>query len=155
MSLQDYATRRYDLLAFEGVHPEKESRLNLLLFSKKNSGQICAGIQKLAQRWLLEFLTERGSMIGKPERGCEFMRLVRTGILRNQTDVFYAFSDAETVIQQNLRQEETDTMDDDERIDSATAISISFLPGYAQLRIEITSLTGNTREIILPVSTLP
>lgn len=155
MSLQDYATRRYDLLAFEGVQPEKESRLSLLLFSEKNSGQICTGVQKLAQRWLLEFLTERGSMLGKPERGCEFMRLVRTGRLRNQTDVFYAFSDAETVVQQNLRQEETDAMEDDERISSAEPISISFLPGYAQLRIEITSLAGNTKEIILPVSTLP
>jgi hypothetical protein len=155
MSLQDYATRRYDLLAFEGVHPEKESRLNLLLFSEKNSGQICTGIQKLAQRWLLEFLTERGSMLGKPTRGCDFMRLVRTGRLHNQTDVFYAFSDAETVVQQNLRQEETDTMEDDERIESAAPISISFLPGYAQLRVEITSLAGNTKEIILPVSTLP
>lgn len=155
MSLQDYATRRYDLLAFEGVKPDKESQLNLLLFSANNSGQICTGIQKLAQRWLLEFLTERGSMLGKPKRGCDFMRLVRTGRLRNQTDVFYAFSYAETVVRRNLREEETDAMPNDERIASAEPISISFLPGYAQLRLEITSLAGSTRELILPVSTLP
>lgn len=155
MSLQDYANRRYDLLAFEGVNPEKKSRLDLVLFSEKNNGQICTGIQKLAQRWLLEFLTERGSMVGKPTRGCEFMRLVRTGRLRNQTDVFYAFAYAETIVRQNLRQEETDAMLADERIASAAPLSIAFLPGYAQLQIEITSLAGNSRELILPVSTLP
>lgn len=155
MSLQDYATRRYDLLAFEGVHPEKESRLNLLLFSNNNSGQICTGIQKLAQRWLLEFMTERGSMVGKPERGCEFMRLVRNGRLSTQTEVFYAFSYAETLVRRNLRDEETDDMPNDERIAGAEPISISFLPGYAQLRIAIQSLAGDTRELILPVSTLP
>lgn len=155
MSLQNYATRRYDLLAFEGVRPDKESRLNMLLFSEQNSGQICTGIQKLAQRWTLEFLTERGSMIGKPNRGCDFMRLVRNGRLRTQTDVFYAFNYAEIVVRRNLREEETDEMDNDERIASAEQISIAFLPGYAQLRVAITSLAGDTREIILPVSTLP
>lgn len=155
MSLQDYATRRYDLLAFEGVKLDKESQLNLLLFSDNNSGQICAGIQKLAQRWLLEFLTERGSMVGKPTRGCDFMRSVRTGRFQNQTDVFYAFAYAETIVRRNLRQEETEETPNDERIDSAAPISISFLPGYAQLRIQINSLAGDSREIILPVSTLP
>jgi len=155
MSLQDYATRRYDLLAFEGVDPEKKSQLRLLLFSDNNSGQICTGIQKLAQRWLLEFLTETGSMLGKPDRGCDFMRLVRNGRLRNQTDVFYAFTHAEVIVRRNLRTEETADMPNDERIAGADPISISFLPGYAQLQIEITSLAGTTREIILPVSTLP
>lgn len=155
MSLQDYATRRYDVLAFEGSRPDKESKLNMLLFSEQNSGQICAGIQKLAQRWTLEFLTERGSMLGKPNRGCDFMRLVRNGRLKTQTDVFYAFNYAEVVVRRNLREEETDEMSNDERIASAESISIAFLPGYAQLRVAITSLAGDTREIILPVSTLP
>lgn len=155
MSLQDYANRRYDLLGFRGVKADKKQQLDLLLFSEKTSGEICTGIQKLAQRWVLEFLTEKGSMIGKPKRGCDFMTKVRTGRLRNQPDVFYAFSYAATVVRDNLRAEETDAMPPDERIDTASVISIAFLPGYAQLQIEIVSLAGTTRDIILPVSTLP
>lgn len=155
MSLQDYATRRYDFLALEGVKPEGDNKLNLLLFSEDNSGQICTGIQKLSQRWLLEFLTERGSMVGKPTRGCDFMTRVRTGRLRNQTDVVYAFSYAETIVRRNLRDEETDDMPDDEKIAGAAAINIAFLPGYAMLAVEITSVAGTAREIILPISTLP
>lgn len=155
MSLQNYTTRRYDLLAFGGVKPAGEHKLDLLLFSNNNSGQICTGIQKLTQRWLLEFLTEKGSMVGKPERGCVFMSQVRTGRLKNQTDVFYAFEYSAAVVKDNLRAEEDETMDNDEKIDNAQSLSIAFLPGYAQLRIEITSLAGSAREVILPVSTLP
>jgi hypothetical protein len=155
MSLQDYATRRYDLLAFENVKPDKESQLNLVLFSENNSGQICTGIQKLSQRWMLEFLTEVGSMIGKPDRGCEFMRNVRFGYLRSATDIFYAFARSAFVVRQNLQKEETDAMPNDERLDNAEFISVAFLPGYAQMKIAITSLAGDTREVIMPVSTLP
>lgn len=155
MSLQDYAQRRYDFLAFENIDRQKETRLNLLLFSDNNSGQIATGVQKLSQRWLLEFTTERGSMTGLPTRGSEFMRQVRLGRLRNQGDVFYAFLYNELLVRQNLRTEETDDMPDDERIANAEPLSISFLPGYANLRIQINSRAGTSREVILPVSTLP
>lgn len=155
MSLQDYAQRRYDLLAFENVDRQKETKLDLVLFSENNSGQIATGIQKLSQRWLLEFTTERGSMTGLPSRGSEFMRQVRLGRLRNQGDVFYAFLYNELLVRQNLRTEETDAMPDDERIASAEPLSISFLPGFANLRIQINSRAGTSREVILPVSTLP
>lgn len=155
MTLQDYTTRRYDLLGFENVKPVGETKLNLVLFSDQNSGQICTGIQKLAQRWLLEFLTEAGSMVGRKNRGCAFMSEVRTGRLRTQTDLFYSFALSELTVRQNLRTEETDEMPDDERIGNASLLSLAFLPGYAQIKVVITSLAGTTREVILPVSTLP
>jgi hypothetical protein len=155
MSLQDYAQRRYDLLAVENIDRQKETKLDLVLFSENNSGQIATGIQKLSQRWLLEFTTERGSMLGLPTRGSEFMRQVRLGRLRNQGDVFYAFLYNELLVRQNLRADETADMPDDERIASAEPLSISFSPGFANLRIQINSRAGTAREVILPVSTLP
>lgn len=155
MSLKDYTTRRYDLLGFENVKPVGETKLNLVLFSENNSGQICTGIQKLAQRWMLEFLTEAGSMLGNKRRGCAFMSEVRTGRLRTQTDMFYSFALSELTVRQNLRTEETDDMPPDERIGNATLLSLAFLPGYAQIKVVITSLAGTTRDVILPVATLP
>jgi hypothetical protein len=155
MSLQEYATRRYDLLAVEGVQREKDSKLDLVLFSEKNSGQLCVGIQKLAQRWLLEFLTEIGSMAGKPERGSYFMTAVRTGRLHNQTDVIYAFTYAESTIRPVLQAEETDDMPADERLARAELISVAFFAGYAEIKVAIHSVAGNSRTVIMPVSTIP
>jgi hypothetical protein len=155
MALQDYANRKYDYLAFRGVAAEGDAKLGLALYSEDTSGQIATGIQKLAQRWALEFLTEKGSMPGNPERGADFMTLVRQGRLRTQVDVISAFNTANLFITRNLRNEEYADMPDDERFTTAEILSVAILPGYVNLRVMIASRAGDERAVILPISTLP
>jgi hypothetical protein len=155
MSLQDYAQRKYDYLGLRNVNPAKEAKLGLELFNTASNGQICVGVQKLAQRWLLEFMTEIGSMPGLPARGCEFMRYVRQGRLRTQLELQALFSDTELDIRRNLQREEYAGMPNDERLNFAELFSSSILPGYLQIRVKINNVLGDTREIIVPVSTLP
>ena len=155
MSIADYANRKYDFLAFQNVNADKERRLGLLLYDEDTSGKICVGIQKLAQRWALEFLTERGSMPGLPSRGAPFMLSLRRGELLSQFDVIQAFALSALQIRTTLQTEEYDGMPDDERLDAATLISVGFLPGYLNMRVMITSLAGDERAIILPITTLP
>jgi hypothetical protein len=69
MALIDYARRKYDFLSLQNVNTARETKLGLALYSEDTAGKLCVGIQKLAQRWLLEFLTEIGSMPGLPTRG--------------------------------------------------------------------------------------
>jgi hypothetical protein len=155
MSLQDYAQRKYDYLGLRNVNPVKEAKLGLELFNKDSNGQICVGVQKLAQRWLLEFMTELGSMPGLPERGCDFMTYVRQGRLRAQIEVQALFSAAELDVRRNLQREEYANMPDDERLANAALTGAAILPGYLQIRVKINNVLGDTREIIVPVSTLP
>jgi hypothetical protein len=155
MSLADYANRKYDLLAFQNVNTLRESKLGLVLYEEDNPGKICVGIQKLAQRWALEFLTEQGSMPGLPDRGCAFMGLVRRGLLRTQLDVTQSFLDAALRIRVTLREEEYVGMPDDEKLDDVELESAAILPGYINLRVMITSLAGDERAVIMPVATLP
>lgn len=155
MSLTDYAGRKYDYLAFRNVRATGEARLGMALYDGDTSGQICVGIQKLAQRWALEFLTEVGSMPGLPLRGCAFMALVRTGVLRTQADVIAAFNTEDLYITRNLRNEEYEGMPDDERFADAALTSVAILPGYMNLHVMITSRAGDARAVILPVETLP
>ena len=155
MSLQDYAQRKYDYLGLRDVNPLKEAKLGLELFNKTTSGQICTGVQKLAQRWLLEFMTETGSMPGLPDRGCDFMLYVRQGRLRTQLEIQSLFSASEVDIHRNLQREEYEGMPDDERINSANLLAAAILPGYLQIRVKINNQQGDTREIIVPVATLP
>jgi len=155
MSLVDYANRKYDFLAFQNVNTLRESKLGLVLYAEDNSGKICVGIQKLAQRWTLEFLTELGSMPGLPDRGCAFLTLVRNGRLRTQLAVTQAFLDAALRIRVVLKDEEYDGMPDDERLDDVELESVAVLPGYISLRVMITSLAGDERAVIMPITTLP
>lgn len=155
MALQDYANRKYDYLAFRGVAPRGDKRLDMLLYDENDNGQICVGAQKLAQRWALEFLTEIGSMPGIPTRGSTFMSLARQGKLRTQADVISAFNTAGLDIKRNLRNEEYAAMPQDEQFLSADLLAVSLLPGYMQLHVMITSRAEDTRSLILPISTLP
>lgn len=155
MSVTDYAGRKYDFLALRNVQPLGDAALGLELFNTVNSGQIAAGVQKLAQRWLLEFLTEIGSMPALPTRGTNFMTKVRSGALRTAADMRLAFNFASFSARTNLAKEEDNTWPDDERLEVAVLDSVSFSPGFASLRVVIISKAGTSRGIILPISTLP
>lgn len=155
MSLADYANRKYDVLALQRQGASRSGRQDLVLYSEDNSGKICAGVQKLAQRWLLEFLTELGSMPGLPDRGCDFMTFVRQGTIKTQLNVTQTFHASNIRIRVTLQDEEYDGMPDDERLDDVELVSVGLLPGYMNLGISIRSLAGDSRDILLPISTLP
>ena len=167
MSLQDYAQRKYDYLALQNVKLKGDSLLGLELFNSQTSGKICTGIQKLAQRWLLEFLTERGTMPGFPDRGCNFMRIARQGGLRTRLNVETIFSSSDMLIRRNLLAEEYPGMPADERFGSAMLLQAAVLPGfdvnqksgtsiiYLNMRVKITSAAGEEYTVIFPVETLP
>lgn len=155
MSLQDFATRKYDVLAFQKIDGSTSSQVGMALYDEDQSGRICTGIQKLSQRWALEFLTEVGTMTYKSERGCDFMTLVRQGRLRTQADVIAAFNSAALLVDRNLRNEETDAMPNDERFDAAELMAAAVVSGYLYLRVMIMSRAGDGRAVILPIETLP
>jgi len=155
MSLQDYVNRRYDYLAVRNVKKIGNAKLGLELFNAQTSGEICTGIQKLSQRWLLEFLTELGSMPGLPDRGASFMTAARQGRILNSLTAASAFESASIGVRRNLQNEEALDTPDDERFASAELVSAAILPGYLQLQVKINSIAGDSREIILPISVLP
>ena len=149
------ANRAVDFLAAQNVQATGDNQLELALFSPSSSGYICAGVQKLAQRWLIEFMTEIGSMPGLPTRGTNFMTLVRTGGVRTTAAMGLYFNFAAATTKTNLANEENDTWPDDERIAGAELLSLEFSPGSAKLYVIVYSRAGNARNVLLPVDTLP
>lgn len=171
MSLIDYVNRKYDYLALQNttaaVVGRRDRKLGLELFNKTTSGAITTGAQKLAQRWLLEFMTESGSMPGLPNRGTNFMRAARTGQFRVPINVRAQFAAANMVVARNLRAEETNTTPLDEQFADAELLNVAILPGYdvsqasgtsaafLSLGVKIISQAGDTREIIFPIEIVP
>lgn len=150
----DYVGRRYDALALPGAQPTGDVQLQQALFNANSSGQICTGIQKLSQRWVLEFMTEVGSMQFLPTRGCQFMRDVRLGHMRTEADVETSFRFSMIDVRQQLVGEESADMAADERYDRAELLAIEISPGMLSLSVRIWSLAGETREVILPIDVL-
>ena len=134
MAIEDYVGRTIDILAyFTDNVGTGEVQLEPSLTANNTGGHLTTGIQKLAQRFLLELLTERGSMTYAPTRGSGFMRDARLGIMLTPLDVMTSFSAALTDIRRNLQLEEKDTDPNDERFDRAEIISVALTGGNASV----------------------
>jgi hypothetical protein len=147
--------RVYDVLGLQGAKPMGEVLLQQILFNDAAAGMLCTGIQKLAQRFVLELLTEAGSMLYLPARGTQFMIKFRAGYLRTETDVFIAFNLALNDLELSLAAEELATDSPDEVYASATLDSVAITNGAASLHVTLMSQAGTSREVIMPISTTP
>jgi len=153
MAIKDYIGRSHDLLGYQGGDTAGgEILLTQALATSDNGGQITTGIQKLAQRFLLELLTEQGSLTYLPDRGCDFMAKARLGNFLTPLDVLSSFSAALVDIRNNLEIEELESDPDDERFLDAEAEAVTLNAGSATLHIRITSRAGNTRKVIAPLN---
>jgi hypothetical protein len=152
MSIQNYSGRSVDILAYSGGRPNGKVLLLPELAQEEASGEICTGIQKLAQRFLLELLTERGTMVYLPARGCEFMQDARLGRWQTSLDVMASFSASLLDIKENLITEESGDDPDDERFADAELVAVSLSLGTASVTIRVSSQAGTSRMFIAPLS---
>lgn len=152
MSIEAYIGRSFDLLAYTGGTSRGNTQLTAALASETSSGQIVTGVQKLAQRFLMELLTEKGSMTFLPLRGCDFMREARLGYWKSVLDVMASFSASLIDIKQNLQAEESTDDPDDERFSDAEIVAVTLEGDSASLTVRVTSLAGTDRTFIAPLS---
>ena len=149
--VRDYAGRTVDLLAFDDARPSGDTLLTQLMVKEGQSGALITGIEKLVQRFLLELLTELGSLDYLQGRGTLFMTALRAGVVRTSQDLFSNFSSAEVDIRNNLRQEEELTDPDDERYGTSALLTASLFGDTATLTIRIDSVAGESRTVIYPL----
>jgi len=150
-TIADYAGRDVDLAAYQGMLAGGERLLRMELVGPDHGGRIVAGIQKLAQRFLVLLLTEQGSVPHFPDQGCEFLTDARTGIFQAPLDVFTSFSSALVDIELQLLAAEAPEDPDDERFDSAEVLSVSLNAGNASVRVQVNSRAGTTFDFLAPI----
>lgn len=150
-TVADYIDRTIDVSAFQGIKERGEVLAFPSLTDAEGKGNVVTGIAKLGQRFLLELLTEAGSMRYKPTRGSTFLIELNQGYIRTQLDLFAAFNRALIDIKRTLQSEEADTDPDDERYGSSEILGIEFMPGWASVSVALRSLDANAK-IILPIS---
>lgn len=156
MSTAQYVGRKFDVAALTGVRAVGDTQLQQELFGVGNTGAACTGIQKMVQRWLIEFSTIRGSMGWHlVNRGTDFMLRVQKGQLRTEADVQAAYTAAAVQARQNLTNEDTGGEPADERFDFSTLNGIAIGGGKLQLYITLHSIAGTAYDIILPIQTTP
>jgi hypothetical protein len=130
-----------DLLIFQGG--SQQSLLRSLPIN---------GLIKLAQRWLMEFSTEQGSIPYEPGRGCPFFAVARQGGLRTELDVFQAFAMSGSKVRLNLQSEEDPVKDPpNERFAGANLLQVVISGALAALRVQIVSKAGTAGILLVPI----
>lgn len=145
-------TRSYDIHVTQPKPPAGQVLGSFL----DDGGTACTGIQKLVQRWSLEFLTSTGSMgFHLTSRGTEFVATARAGGLRTELDVTTAFALAAARVRGWLDADAAADDPDDERLASTTLVSADVIDGNLSLTVDLRSLAGTSRTVVLPLISLP
>lgn len=152
MDITQYIGRTVDVLAYRNGMPSGEVQLTADLADELDSGQIGTGIQKLAQRFLLELLTEKGSMIYLPTRGCDFMRQARLGSWQTVMDIMSSFSASLVDIKENLITEQSSSDPTDEQFSDAELVNVTLNAGSATIYVRVVSAAGTARTFITPIT---
>jgi len=150
-TVADYVGRTVDLLAFQNEKLGKEFLSTQILVADGERGEITTGIQKLAQRWLVEFLTVRGSIRALPTRGSRFISDIRIGNIRTTLDAEQSFYLAARQVAQNLKLEEEDGIPTDEAYRAVELISMTVTGDTIVAYIQLASRAGNQAEFVFPI----
>jgi len=152
----DYVGRQFDLLALQGAQPVGDTLLAQTMFSGFDAGEVCTGVQKLAQRWILHFLTERGTMPYNQNDGTDFLTRAKQGAWQVEEDIQEDYEFAAADVDLYMRREETDDMNPEDRFAEATLLELALLPDRSvSLTIQIDSQAGTSRKVILPIPFSP
>lgn len=153
MAIADYLNRTIDLLFLDDFVEERgDVLLQQRLAAPGKSGEIITGIQKLAQRFILELLTRQGTLNYLPQRGTSFMTDALRGYWRTVADVEQSFYGALLQLEANLIREEDTADSKDEKYAGAELQAVSFQQDRVSLRVRLRSQAGNARTYIYPLS---
>lgn len=153
-STTSYVNRSIDLEMLQTItDPNGVKRVTVSL--AKSTPKVVTGIQKLAQRYANLFLTILGDIQFAQDIGTDFIRAVVSGVVTNYGRFFETFAIANSRTIAEL-QRQTDGLPDDEIIDTAELLdfNVSVSTGLVMLKIQITSLAGDTVAYVLPTATL-
>lgn len=156
MALGDYVGRTVDLTLFQGLLPPGHEALTVAALALPGQGgAVVTGIAKLAQWFLLDFLTPAGSVAADPSAGCNFITDLEAGRLQTTVDVFTSFSFAVGTVQANLQRRARTTDPPDERFAGAALAGLQLAPDQITLGITLTSAAGTAAQLILPLPAVP
>jgi hypothetical protein len=148
----DYTGRTVDQLIFQGVEPAGDQLLDL---GWGDAGEMCTGVQKVAQTWTILFMTDLGSIPLDLTRGSDFLQAVRSGRIQVDEDVEAEFNLAAARVRRTMDQDAADVDDlpDDERLDEAVLVDVDIDQAMSRLylRVNIRTIAGDSRTIFLPV----
>lgn len=142
----------YDLETFQTVTSSEDNGRLYLTFSKDNTSRRVTGLQKLVQKYVLTFLTPKGSMSMHPERGTDFMNAFMKGGLQTRSGILSEFSFANLDTVQQIQSQELDDDPDEEKLRRAVLLdyAVDFNTGILYFKVQLITAAGTEAVLIMP-----
>ena len=147
----NYYKRSIDLSVFQGIDEKRMVTVNQSLFG--NGGEVCTGLQKLIQRWLITFLTPKGAVKFHPNWGTNYVS--EAASFHSEIDAEIAFYSANADACEQMRREEDNNMELEERIEKVTLNGISVYDTGFSLSVTVVSRFGESSPLVLPINVNP
>jgi len=144
----NYTGRDLDLLILQGFDPNKQTNVELSL----GSGLVCAGIQKVAQEFIILLLNGKGSNPWDPTRGTDFMSSIEKGLIYDETMLQAQFSFAVSDVFAYLEGKVGPEVPDDEILEDVELLEWDLRPGYISIKVKLTTAAGDSSVFLVPVS---
>jgi hypothetical protein len=137
----------FDLALFQPATPFAAASLAITA-----GGRQVSGLEKLAQRFIVELMTPKGSMPFRSSRGTDFAAMVGNGSALSEFDIFSSFSHALLDAGAALQGEEDPVNDPpNERFSGAQLVSLSLNADALVLQVAVASLDGGVGTFSVPV----
>lgn len=151
----DYSGRTVDLFIFQNAQPQHEQKIHL---GFGEGGFVTTGVQKMSQTFCLHFLTERGSIQSKPDRGTGFLTALRIGSIMDESSLQSEFVLATQLVKRIMSlTADQDGWPDDEILDDVKLLNFSLdkTTGFLSIKVQLTSRAGVVHDLYLPLSVAP
>lgn len=114
-------------------------------------GRAAFGVEKLAQRFVMVFLTQIGSIPYRANEGTVFPTALLGGNMMTEMDIYSLFYQSLQQIGVVLQSYETSSDPDNERYASAQITQLTIEADGASVELQITSLAGTVAGLVLPL----
>lgn len=153
----DYVGRRVDVAVLRPVNQAVPTRTESILSLGAVGGAVCAGIQKLAQKWMVLFLTSRGSVRYFPDKGSSFPDSIANGRVRTDPELAALFAVAADEVAEQIAATETDEDPADERLASVDLLGATVNRSNLEVKlsVQINSQAGTSRQVLFPITVVP
>lgn len=118
-------------------------------------GREITGPEKLANRFLLELLTIKGSMRFLTSHGSSLMSDLSSGRVLSEFDVFVAFGHAIYDVGTNLLNEDVTTDPLNEQFASASLTGLNVTTDSIQMSIAVQNKAGDVNVVNIPLTVIP
>ena len=154
-----YAGRQLDIELLLHVSEPVDQRVRPSVGGDGDGPGICAGMEKVVQRYAKLFLTELGSVRFDELLGNNLLSSMRNGQVYSTSWVTHLFNEANRNVLNAMILDDNSTdvfgqIPDDERIESAELVSLDVKQESASvsIHVRITTLAGESYEYIAPVA---